>query len=240
MTGLTRSDLARLVASQLPRDSFVNLGIGAPTHVADFTSEESGVIFHSENGVLNVGPAPAPGHEDHDLINAGKSPITLARGGAFFDSALAFAMMRGGHLDVAVLGAFQVSEKGDLANWSTGKDEGQPPAVGGAIDLAVGAKAIWVMMEHVARDGSPRIVRDCTFPLTAARVVCRVFTSLAIIEVEPDGLTVAAMLEGLSFDDLQAATAAPLRPGSRIGTISLDGVILSPCDAIESCRGDPR
>lgn len=223
MNGLKRQDLARMVASQLPRDSFVNLGIGAPTHVADYMGPDSGVMLHSENGVLNVGPAPELGDEDPDLINAGKSPITLARGGAFFDSSSAFAMMRGGHLDVAVLGAFQVSERGDLANWDTGSNEGQPPAVGGAIDLAVGAKAIWVMMEHVTREGTPRIVRECTFPLTATRVVSRIFTSLAIVEVEPEGLLVSAILEGARLDDVQAMTGAPLRPAPRLRSIASNG-----------------
>lgn len=226
MAGLTRQDLARLVASRLPSEGFVNLGIGAPTAVADYMAPESGVILHSENGVLHLGPAPEPGREDPDLINASKSPITLARGGAFFDSSLAFAMMRGGHLDVAVLGAFQVSERGDLANWSTGRDDGEPPGIGGAIDLAVGAKAIWVMMDHVARDGSPRIVRDCTYPLTAAGIVSRIFTNLAVIEVEPDGLVVSALLEGVTFDELGAATGAPLRPAARVGTVTTGGRLL--------------
>ena len=223
MKGLKRQDLARMVASQLPRDSFVNLGIGAPTHVADYMAADSGVILHSENGILNVGPAPAPGLEDPDLINAGKSPITLARGGAFFDSSLAFAMMRGGHLDVAVLGAFQVSQRGDLANWSTGSDEGQPPAVGGAVDLAVGAKAIWVMMDHVTREGAPRIVTECSLPLTATGVVSRIFTSLAIIEVETDGLVLSAILRGASFTDVQALTGPLLRPAKFIRSIEADG-----------------
>jgi 3-oxoadipate CoA-transferase beta subunit len=223
MNALKRHDLARMVALQLPRGSFVNLGIGAPTHVADHMVPDAGVILHSENGVLNFGPAPQAGEEDLDLINAGKSPITLARGGSFFDSSLAFSMMRGGHIDVAVLGAFQVSERGDLANWSTGRDDGEPPGVGGAIDLAVGAKAIWVMMEHVARDGSPRIVRECTFPLTASRVVSRLFTSMAIIEVEPEGLVASAVLEGADFEDIRAATGAPLRLASRVGRIRADG-----------------
>lgn len=226
MIHLNRQALARLVASQLPRSSFVNLGIGAPTHIADFVAPDAGVILHSENGILNMGPAPRAGEEDPDLINAGKSPVTLALGGAFFDSSLAFAMMRGGHLDVAVLGAFQVSRRGDLANWTTGKDDGEPPGVGGAIDLAVGAKAIWVMMDHVARDGSPRIVSDCTLPLTATNVVSRVFTSLAIIEVTEGGLLVSAMLEGAEFDNVQAATGAPLRLAESVGMITADGTLI--------------
>ncbi len=226
MNGLTRQGLARMVAAHLPRDSFVNLGIGAPTAVANHMAPDSGIILHSENGVLHMGAAPPPGEEDWDLINAGKAPITLAEGGAFFDSALAFAMMRGGHLDVAVLGAFQVSERGDLANWSTGRDEGEPPAIGGAIDLAVGAKSIWIMMEHVARDGAPRIVETCTFPLTAARVVARIFTTLAIVEVRPQGLVASALIEGASLADVQAVTGAPLAAADRIATIRPDGSVV--------------
>ena len=221
MKGLSRPDLARMVASQLPPNSFVNLGIGAPTHVADYVPAEAGVILHSENGVLNFGPAPEKGEEDFDLINAGKSPITLKDGGSFFDSSLAFSMMRGGHLDVAVLGAFQVSERGDLANWSTGRDDGEAPAIGGAI----GAKAIWVMMDFVTRDRSPRIVKECAFPLTAARVVTRIFTDFALIDVTADGLVVSAVLEGVAWNDLQGASGAPLHQATRIRTIKLDGTI---------------
>jgi 3-oxoadipate CoA-transferase beta subunit len=227
MNPLNRDALARLVASQLPPDSFVNLGIGAPTRIADYVPKDAGVILHSENGVLNMGPAPATDAEDPDLINAGKSPVTLRPGGAFFDSSLAFAMMRGGHIDIAVLGAFQVAANGDIANWSTGRDDGQPPGIGGAIDLAVGAKSIWVMMDHVARDGSPRIVEECTLPLTAAAVVSRVFTSLAIVEVTRSRLVVSAMREGTSFEDLQAATGGSLRRAERVGTITEDGTLTS-------------
>lgn len=226
MIQLNRQALARLVASQLPTNSFVNLGIGAPTHIADFVAPDAGVILHSENGILNMGPAPRAGEEDPDLINAGKSPVTLAPGGAFFDSSLAFSMMRGGHIDVAVLGAFQVSRRGDLANWTTGKDDGEPPGVGGAIDLAVGAKAIWVMMDHVARDGSPRIVSDCTLPLTATNVVSRVFTSLAIIEVMRGELVVSAMLEGRTLEEIQAATEAPLRLTEHVDMITTSGTLI--------------
>jgi 3-oxoadipate CoA-transferase beta subunit len=226
MTPLHRDALARLVASQLPRDAFVNLGIGAPTRIADFVPAEAGVILHSENGILNMGPAPGAGEVDLDLINAGKSPVTLAPGGAFFDSSLAFAMMRGGHIDVAVLGAFQVSARGDIANWSTGRDDGEPPGIGGAIDLAVGAKAIWVMMDHVARDGAPRLVADCTLPLTATGAVSRVFTSLAIVEVTREGMVVSALLEEMSFKAVQALTAAPLRLAARVGRITADGVLV--------------
>ncbi len=223
MNPLGRKALARLVGSQLPRDSFVNLGIGAPTQIADFVPPAAGVILHSENGLLNMGPAPLPGHEDWDLISASKSPVTLAPGGAFFDSSLAFAMMRGGHIDVAVLGAFQVSQRGDLANWSTGLDDGEPPGIGGAIDLAVGARSIWVMMDHVARDGAARVVSECTLPLTATRVVKRIFTSLAVIEVTAEGLEVSALLDGIGLDQLQACTGAPLRTAARVGSIAADG-----------------
>jgi 3-oxoadipate CoA-transferase, beta subunit len=207
---LNRTQLAQVVASQLPQNSFVNLGIGAPTTVGDFVPASRGVILHSENGILGIGPRPAPGQEDYDLINAGKTPITLGIGGSYFDTSLSFAMMRGGHLDVAILGAFQVSMAGDLANWTTGADTGAPPAVGGAVDLAVGAKSIWVMMDHVTKEGQPRIVRQCSFPLTAARVVDRIFTNLAIVDVTPGGLHVAALLDGVSFEQLQALTEAPL------------------------------
>jgi 3-oxoadipate CoA-transferase, beta subunit len=223
MMGLRRQALARLVASQLPRDSFVNLGIGAPTLIGDHMPANAGVILHSENGVLHIGPAPENGSENLDLINAGKAPITLLPGGSFFDSSLAFGMMRGGHLDLAVLGAFQVSERGDLANWSTGLDEGEPPGIGGAIDLAVGAKAIWVMMDHVTRDGAPRIVQTCTLPLTAAAVVKRVFTNRAAIEVRPEGLLVTAVLEGDTLEAVQSATGARLSRAQHLGVITLDG-----------------
>lgn len=227
MTPLSRQALARLVASQLPEGGFVNLGIGAPTQVANFVPPEGGVILHSENGLLNMGPAPAPGAADPDLINAGKSPVTLLPGGAFFDSSLAFAMMRGGHLDVAVLGAFQVSGAGDLANWSTGGDDGEPPGIGGAIDLAVGAKAIWVMMDHVTREGAPRIVAECTLPLTAQRVVSRVFTSLAVIEITAAGIRASALLEGASLAEVQALTGVPLSLSPDARRIGAEGQLLA-------------
>jgi 3-oxoadipate CoA-transferase beta subunit len=210
MKPLSRDGLAKLVALHLPKEGFVNLGIGAPTHIADYLPDDSSVILHSENGILNVGPKPPEGQEDYDLINAGKSPITIGLGGAFFDSSLAFAMMRGGHLDIAVLGAFEVSQNGDLANWTTNKNDGAPPAIGGAIDLAVGAKEIWVMMEHVTKTGEPRIVQQCTYPLTAAHVVKRIFTNLAIIRVTDSGLLVESILDGVSFDYLQSQTHASL------------------------------
>lgn len=223
MNQLSRSNLARLVASQLPHDSFVNLGIGAPTQIADYLSPESGVILHSENGILCLGPKPGEGEEDFDLINAGKSPVTLGIGGSYFDSATSFAMMRGGHIDVAVLGAFEVSQSGDLANWTTGENTGAPPAIGGAIDLAVGARSIWVMMDHTTKDGGPRILERCRLPLTATGVVRRIFTNLAVIAVAHDGLIVEAVLEGFTLPELQAVTQASLRLAAQPRRIRLDG-----------------
>jgi 3-oxoadipate CoA-transferase beta subunit len=225
MASLSRTALARLVAAHLPQQGFVNLGIGAPSQVADHLAANSGVILHSENGILNVGPRPPQGGEDWDLINASKSPVTMKSGGSYFDSNLSFAMMRGGHIDVAILGAFQVSKTGDLANWTTGANTGSPPGVGGAIDLAVGAKSIWVMMDHTTREGHPRIVEQCTYPLTALGVVRRIFTNLAIVDVTPAGLVITAILEGVSVGALQSATAATLIADHSMRTIGLDGAI---------------
>lgn len=222
---LSRDALARLVAAHLPQQGFVNLGIGAPSQVADHLAANSDVILHSENGILNIGPRPSRDEEDWDLINASKSPVTIKSGGSYFDSNLSFAMMRGGHIDVAILGAFQVSKTGDLANWTTGENNGSPPGVGGAIDLAVGAKSIWVMMDHTTREGHPRIVEQCTYPLTAVGVVRRIFTNLAIVDITPTALVIAAILEGLSVDALQSATATALVAGDTMQTISLDGAI---------------
>ncbi|WP_426958362.1 3-oxoacid CoA-transferase subunit B [Muricoccus radiodurans] len=210
MTPLTREGLARRVARAIPDGSFVNLGIGLPDMVPDHIPEDREVVLHSENGILHVGPRPPEGQEDWNLINAGKQPVTIRPGGSYFDTALSFAIMRGGHLDISVLGAFQVSASGDLANWSTGENEGVP-AVGGAMDLAVGARQIWVMMEHVSRYGHPRLVQACTYPLTARGVVRRVFTNLAVIAVTAEGLEVEEILPGLSLEELQRQTGAPLR-----------------------------
>ncbi|WP_407189966.1 3-oxoacid CoA-transferase subunit B [Bradyrhizobium centrosematis] len=226
MKPLSRDALARMVALHLPNEGFVNLGIGAPTQVADYLPSGSGVMLHSENGVLNVGPKPPEGQEDWDLINAGKMPISLKRGGSYFDSSLSFAMMRGGHLDVAVLGAFQVSREGDLANWTTG-DNGSPPGIGGAIDLAVGAKSIWVMMDHTTRDGRPRIVERCGYPLTARKVVTRIFTNLAILDVTDNGLSVDALIEDMTVAGLQALTEAPLLAPAEVRIIKQDGTVLA-------------
>lgn len=224
MNTLSRSDLSRLVANHLPQTGFVNLGIGAPTNVADYLPPQSQVMLHSENGILNVGPKPPEGQEDWDLVNAGKMPVTLATGGSYFDSSLSFAMMRGGHIDVAILGAFEVSERGDLANWSTG-DTSSVPGIGGAIDLAVGARQIWVMMEHTTRDGSPRIVRSCSLPLTAKAVVSRIFTNIAVLDVTASGLVVDALLDGVSFEDVAMRTGASLIPAPVMRRFSKSGEI---------------
>jgi 3-oxoadipate CoA-transferase, beta subunit len=208
MTSQQREELARRVAADLPDGAYVNLGIGMPTRVADFVRPGAEIVFHSENGLLGVGPAPPEGAGDPELINAGKQRITLVSGAAIFDHATSFVMIRGGHLDVAVLGAYEVSAAGDLANWSTGS--GSTPAVGGAMDLAVGAKAVWVMMEHCTKDGAPRLVANCTLPLTGARVVTRVYTELAVIDVD-DGFVVRELRNGCDFETVRRNTTGPLR-----------------------------
>jgi len=202
--------MARRVAQDIPEGAVVNLGIGLPTKVADHLPPDREVMMHSENGVIGMGPAPPPGTEDYDLINAGKQPVTLRPGGSFFHHADSFALMRGGHLDICVLGAFQVSGGGDLANWHTGAADAIP-AVGGAMDLAVGARQTWVMMEHTTKAGEAKIVPACTCPVTGLACVSRIYTDLAVIDVGTDGLRVREIAEGLSFDELQAATAVPLR-----------------------------
>jgi 3-oxoadipate CoA-transferase beta subunit len=207
----TREQMAERVAQDIPEGAYVNLGIGLPTKVANYLPAEKEVFLHSENGVLGMGPAPAPGEEDPDLINAGKQPVTLLAGGAYFHHADSFAMMRGGHLDICVLGAFQVSRGGDLANWHTGAPDAIP-AVGGAMDLAIGAKQVFVMMEHQTKTGESKIVEQCSYPLTGVKCVSRIYTDLAVLDVTPEGLRVREMAPGLSFNDLQAATAAPLLP----------------------------
>ncbi len=205
----TRDQIAARVAQDIFEGAYVNLGIGLPTKVANFLPADREVFLHSENGLLGMGPAPAEGEEDEDLINAGKQPVTILTGGAYFHHADSFAMMRGGHLDICVLGAFQVSEKGDLANWHTGAPDAIP-AVGGAMDLALGAKKVFVMMDHQTKGGASKIVPQCTYPLTGVACVNRIYTDLAVLSVTPDGLRVVEMAPGLSFDELQAATSAPL------------------------------
>jgi 3-oxoadipate CoA-transferase, beta subunit len=206
---LTRNELAARVARDIPEGWYVNLGIGAPLQVADHVPAEREVIFHSENGVLGMGPAPAPDRIDRWLINAGKQYVTLRSGGSYMHHADSFALIRGGHLDLCALGAFQVAENGDLANWST-SDNDSAPAVGGAMDLAVGARQVWVLMEHQTKSGESRLVRRCTYPLTALGVVKRVYTNLAVLDITAEGFAVREMVEGLTLDALQKLTDAPL------------------------------
>src|SRR5690348_14582791 len=201
MQRYTRDQMAARVARDIPEGAYVNLGIGLPTLVANHLPKDREILLHSENGVLAIGPAPAAGFEDPDLINAGKQPVTLLPGGAFFHHADSFAMMRGGHLDFCVLGAFQVSVHGDLANWHTGDPEAIP-AVGGAMDLAIGAKQVFVTMEHLTKQGESKIVQQCTYPVTGVRCVDRVYTDLAVLDVTGDGLAVVDIVDGLSFDEL--------------------------------------
>ena len=209
MKRMTRDQMAARVARDIHEGAYVNLGIGLPTMVGNHLPREREIFLHSENGLLGMGPAPAPGEEDEDLINAGKQPVTLLAGGAYFHHADSFAMMRGGHLDICVLGAFQVSAGGDLANWHTGAPDAIP-AVGGAMDLAVGAKQVFVMMEHQTKGGESKIVAACSYPLTGSGCVNRIYTDLAVIDVTPQGLQVREMVEGLSFDALQALTGIPM------------------------------
>ena len=209
MKRFSRDQIAARVAKDIPEGAYVNLGIGLPTMVANHLPKEREIFLHSENGLLGMGPAPAPGEEDEDLINAGKQPVTLLTGGAYFHHADSFAMMRGGHLDICVLGAFQVSAKGDLANWHTGAPDAIP-AVGGAMDLAVGAKQVFVMMEHQTKTGESKIVAECTYPLTGISCVNRIFTDLAVIDVTPQGLLVREIIEELPFEELQRITGVPL------------------------------
>ncbi len=210
MQRMNREQMAARVARDIPEGAYVNLGIGLPTLVANQLPHDREIFLHSENGILAMGPAPAPGSEDPDLINAGKQPVTLLTGGSFFDSAASFGMMRGGHLDICVLGAFQVSVTGDLANWHTGAPDAIP-AVGGAMDLAVGAKKVFVMMEHCTKAGDSKIVDACTYPLTGVGCVSRIYTDLAVIDVTPTGLEVVEMVDGLALDELQRLTGVPLR-----------------------------
>lgn len=211
MQRLTPEQMAERLAQDIPDGSYVNLGIGMPVMVANFVPEGREVIYHSENGILGVGPTPAPGTEDLDLINAAKQYVTLIKGGCFFDTAESFAMMRGGHLDIAVLGGFQVSARGDLANWAT-NNEKYPPAVGGAMDLSVGAKAVYVLMRHTTKDGEPKILDECEYPLTGTQVVRRIYTDLAVIEVTKAGLQVIELHGDNSFEDVQAVTGTRLLP----------------------------
>lgn len=198
----SKQELARRVAQDIFDGAFVNLGIGQPTLVANYLPDGMEVVLHSENGILGMGPAPSAGEEDYDLINAGKQPVTLLPGGAYFHHADSFAMMRGGHLDISVLGAFQVSATGDLANWSTG-EEGAIPAVGGAMDLAVGAKETWVMMDLLTKHGQSKVVKSCTYPLTGIACVKRIYSDLVTLECTPVGLKLIDKVDGLSHAELE-------------------------------------
>ena len=208
-TRKTKDQMAARVAQDIPDGAYVNLGIGMPTQVANHLPQGLEVILHSENGILGMGPAPAAGEEDYDLINAGKQPVTLMAGGAFFHHADSFSMMRGGHLDICVLGAFQVSERGDLANWHTG-EPGAIPAVGGAMDLAIGAKQTWVMMDLLTKQGASKVVRECSYPVTGLSCVKRIYSDLATLEVTPQGLRLIDVVDGLSRDELAQLVGLPI------------------------------
>ena len=208
-TRRSKDELAARVAQDIPEGATVNLGIGQPTLVANHIPSSREVLLHSENGILGMGPAPAKGLEDYDLINAGKQPVTLLPGGAYFHHADSFAMMRGGHLDICVLGAFQVSATGDLANWHTGEADAIP-AVGGAMDLAVGAKQTWVMMDLQTKQGQSKLVQACSYPLTGIGCVKRVYTDLATLACTPQGLVVIDMVDGLGLEELSALIGLPL------------------------------
>ena len=210
MKRLSRDEIAQRLARDIPEGAYVNLGIGLPTKVANYLPQDKEIFLHSENGVLGMGPAPAEGLEDWDLINAGKQPVTLLKGGSFFHHADSFAMMRGGHLDICVLGAFQVSRDGDLANWHTGEPDAIP-AVGGAMDLAAGARAVYVMMELQTREGQSKLVDRCTYPLTGVKCVSRVYTDCAVFQIEGQGVVrVVEDCSGAGIEELRRITGIDL------------------------------
>lgn len=211
---LNREQMAARVAQDIPEGAYVNLGIGLPTLVANFLPAGREIILHSENGLLGMGPEPAAHEEDPELINAGKQPVTLLRGGSYFHHADSFAMMRGGHLDICVLGAFQVAVNGDLANWHTGAPDAIP-AVGGAMDLAVGAKQVFVIMELLTKNGESKLVKRCTYPLTGLVCVTRVYTDLAVFDLGPDGAAVREIVDGLSIEQLSSLIGLPLYASAR-------------------------
>jgi len=209
MNRLSREQMAARVARDIPEGAYVNLGIGLPTTVANFLPADKEIFLQSENGLLGMGPAPAAGDEDPDLINAGKQPVTLLTGGCYFHHADSFAMMRGGHLDICVLGAFQVSAQGDLANWSTGAADAIP-AVGGAMDLAIGAKQVFVMMDLLTKQGESKLVAECSYPLTGLGCVKRIYTDLCTLECTPSGLRLVDTVDGLSHAELERIVGLPI------------------------------
>jgi 3-oxoadipate CoA-transferase beta subunit len=206
---LNRDEMAARLAADIPDGWFVNLGIGAPTLVANYVGADKEVIFHSENGLLGVGPKPEDDKIEPWLINAGKQYVTLLEGASTFHSADSFGIIRGGHLDLAVLGGYEVAENGDLANWSTGAND-VGPAVGGAMDLGAGAKQVWVLMDHTTKQGAPKLVEKCSYPLTALGSVTRIYTNIAVIDVTPKGFLLLEAAPGWSFEDVQAKTGATL------------------------------
>lgn len=207
---LNRRQIAWRAAQDIPDGACANLGIGMPVLVGNYLPLDREIILHSENGILGMGPAPASGEEDYELINASKGPVTLLDGGSFAHQADSFAMIRGGHIDICVMGAFQVSASGDLANWSTDAPDAIP-GVGGAMDLALGARRVFVMTEHTTRGGEPKLVEHCTYPLTGTGVVSSIYSNIAVIDVADDGLVVREKLNGLELDDIQRVTGAPIR-----------------------------
>ncbi len=208
-TGWTRDQIAQRVAHDIPNGSYVNLGIGIPELVAHHVPAGRTFIYHTENGLLGMGPSPAAGQGDPELINAGKRRVTMMPGAAFFDQATSFAMIRGGHLDLSVLGALQVAANGDLANWSTGADDAIP-AVGGAMDLVAGVKRVFVMTTHMTKEGEPKLVQYCTYPLTGRAVVTRIYSDLAVIDVTARGFALVELAPGINFDFVQERTGAPI------------------------------
>ena len=220
MRKLTRSQIAWRIAQDLPDGACVNLGIGAPELIANYMPTGREIIIHCENGILGMGPTPPEGEEDPDLINAGKKPVTLLPGGSYFHHTDSFAMIRGNHLDYCVLGAFQISRDGDLANWAT-LDNTRPPGVGGAMDLAVGAKNVFVMTDHCTRDGQPKLLEACTYPLTGRRVVDRIYTDHAVIDVTDSGFVVREIRAGLSADQLKNMTGADLTISDKCGEVKV-------------------
>ena len=209
--GWTREEMARRLAQDIPDGSYVNLGIGIPELVAKYVPEGRELIYHTENGLLGMGPSPAEGESDPELINAGKRSVTANPGAAYFHHADSFAMIRGGHIDLCVLGALQVSKTGDLANWSTGEPDAIP-AVGGAMDLVAGVRSIYVITQHCTKTGEPKLVDACTYPLTGVGVVDRIYTELAVIDVTAEGFRLVELAPGVALDEVQRCTGAPLLP----------------------------